>query len=228
MPAFESIPLIVVGVVTFLAAFTDIWKFKVYNLLTLPALGLGLLVSTALGGWTGLGAGLLGAGFGFGILVVFYALGGVGAGDVKLLTAVGAWLGPFWTVHVFIVAALAAGVYALGLLLVRGGPLAVAVEILAVRQAVFVPGKLGRSDADIAAEVARSDRRRRLVPFGAMICVGFFVMVVWWHARLGQVWPPYPMSPADRLAVASVTLADFAAGSSAVGSLAPGLEEIRP
>ena len=208
MPSTEFIPLIVVGVVTLLAACTDLWKFRVYNLLTLPALMAGLLVSTALGGWAGLGASLLGAGFGLGILVVFYALGGVGAGDVKLLTAVGAWLGPFWTVHVFIASALAAGVYAVGLILARGGPLAVAVEILAIRQAIFEPSKLGRPAADIAAEVARTDRRRRLVPFAAMICVGFFVMVAWWHARLGQVWPPYPTSAADRLAAASFRPAD--------------------
>ena len=209
MPSTEFIPLIVVGVVTLLAACTDLWKFRVYNLLTLPALMVGLLVSTVLGGWAGLGASLLGAGFGFGILVVFYALGGVGAGDVKLLTAVGAWLGPFWTVHVFIASALAAGVYAVGLILARGGPLAVAVEILAIRQAVFEPIKLGRSSADIAAEVTRSDRRRRLVPFAAMICVGFFVMLAWWHSRMGQVWPPYPTSAADRLAVASFGPADW-------------------
>ena len=208
LPSTEFLPLIVVGVVTLLAAWTDLWKFKVYNLLTLPTLALGLLVSTVLGGWAGLGASLLGAGFGFGILVVFHALGGVGAGDVKLLTAVGAWLGPFWTVHVFIASALAAGVYAVGLILARGGVLAVAVEILALRQAIFDPSQLGRPAADIAAEVTRSDRRRRLVPFAAMTCVGFFVMVAWWHARLGQVWPPYPTSAADQIAVASLGTAD--------------------
>ena len=208
MPSTELLPLIVVGVVTLMAACTDLWKFKVYNLLTLPSLVLGLLVSTVLGGWAGLGASLLGAGFGFAILVVFYALGGVGAGDVKLLTAVGAWLGPFWTVHVFIASALAAGVYAVVLILTRGGVLAVAVEILAIRQAIFEPSKLGRPDADIAAEVSRSDRRRRLVPFAAMICVGFFVMVAWFHPRMGQVWPPYPTSATDRLALASFWSAD--------------------
>ena len=204
MVPVELIPLAAVGVVTILAASTDVWKFKVYNLLTLPALALGLIVSTALGGWAGLGASLLGAGFGFGILAVFFALGGVGAGDVKLLTAVGAWLGPSWTVHVFIASALAAGAYAVALLFVRGGVLGVAVEVLALRRAIFRPSELGRPDADIAAEVARPDRRRRLVPFAAMICVGFFGVVAWWHARLGQVWPPYPTNSLDRVAVAAV------------------------
>lgn len=214
MLAVEYFPLAVVGVVTFVAATTDLWKFKVYNLLTLPALALGLLASTALGGWAGLGSSLLGAGFGFGILVVFFALGGVGAGDVKLLTAVGAWLGPYWTIHVFIAAALAAGVYAVALIFARGGFFAVAVELLTLRQAIFHPGALGRPEADIAAEVARADRRRRLVPFGAMICVGFFVLLIWWQPRLHQVWPPYPTAGTDRLALA-------AAGPDAVDLPAP-------
>lgn len=197
MLAIEFLPLAVVGIVTLLAATTDLWRFKVYNALTLPTLGLGLIAALALGGWAGLGASLLGAGFGFGILVVFFALGGVGAGDVKLLTAVGAWLGPFWTVHVFCAAALAAGAYAVALIFARDGALGVAVEVLAVRRAVFAPAMLGRPEADIAAEVGRADRRRRLVPFAAMICVGFFVMVAWWHAR-------WPVTPAEPPAIAAV------------------------
>ncbi len=162
-----------------------------------------MATSTILGGWAGLSASLLGAGFGFTILVVFFALGGVGAGDVKLLAAVGAWLGPYWTVHVFIASALSAGAYAVGLLLLRGGVLAVAVEVLSIRQAVFRPAAIGRGDVDLAAEVRRPDRRRRLVPYAAMICVGYFLVVAWWHARLVQVWPPYP-SRLDSLAAVAV------------------------
>ena len=205
MSTTELIPLVVVAVATLLAAATDLWKFKVYNLLTLPTLALGLLGSAALGGWAGLWSSLMGAGFGFAILVIFYVLGGVGAGDVKLLTAVGAWLGPFWTFHVFIASALAAGVYALVLVLGRGGIAAVVVELFSIRQAVFHPKSIGRPDADIASEVKRSDRRRRLVPFAAMICVGYFFNVAWWQNRLAQVWPPYP-TRLDSLAVASAPL----------------------
>jgi len=205
LPSTELIPLAAVGLATLAAATTDLWKFKVYNLLTLPTLALGLIASTLLGGWAGLWSSLLGSGFGFAILVVFFALGGVGAGDVKLLTAVGAWLGPFWTLQVFIASALAAGVYACLLIFLRGGFLAVALEILSVRQAVFQPKTLGRPDADLSAEVNRADRRRRLVPFAAMICVGYFMNVAWWQSRLVQVWPPYP-TRSDSTAVASASI----------------------
>ena len=213
MSSSELIPLAAVGVATLLAAATDLWKFKVYNLLTLPTLTLGLAASTILGGWAGLWSSLLGAGLGFAILVVFHALGGVGAGDVKLLTAVGAWLGPVWTVQVFLASALAAGAYAVVLVLARGGFAAVALEIYSIRQAVFRPKALGRPAADLAVEVSRPDRRRRLVPFAAMICVGYFFNVAWWHDRLVQVWPPYPSRP-DSLRVASaLATAPVTAGS---------------
>lgn len=206
---YELVPLGAVGVATLLAAATDLWKFKVYNFLTLPTLALGLLASTILGGWAGLWSSTLGAGFGFALLVIFYALGGVGAGDVKLLTAVGAWLGPYWTIHVFAASALAAGIYAVILVFVKGGFLGVVAELLSIRQAVFQPRSLGRPDVNLAMEVNRADRRRRLVPFAAMICVGYFFNVAWWHSRLVQVWPPYP-TRFDSLAVAS---SPFSTGS---------------
>ena len=108
----EAVPLIVASAVTIVAATTDLWKFKVYNALTLPALAGGVVVSACLGGASGLGSSLLGASAGFFVLAAFFALGGVGAGDVKLFAALGAWLGPWPTMQVFAASALMAGLYA--------------------------------------------------------------------------------------------------------------------
>ncbi len=190
---FESnlIPLIAVGLATLAASATDLWKFKVYNALTVPTLAMGLAGSAWLGGWDGLRASLLGAGLGFAVLVAFFAMGGVGAGDVKLLTAVGAWLGPYLTYQVAVASALAAGVYAVAMVVLRGGPMAVVAEVVALRDAVADPGSLRRAGGGIEAEVGRADRRRRLVPFAAMTCVGFFATLGWWRSDLGSVWPPY-------------------------------------
>ena len=190
MPPTDLLPLAVVGVATLIAAATDLWKFKVYNLLTLPTLGLGLVGSAWLGGWQGLATSLLGAGLGFGLLVVFFALGGVGAGDVKLLAAVGAWLGPFLTSQVFVASALCGGLYALALVFARGGVCGMAVELIAAGEALRSPGSWRRPSSMIGEEVARADRRRRLVPFAAMTCLGFFGTLAWWGRDLGQAWPP--------------------------------------
>src|SRR2546423_14815996 len=82
------------------AAVIDGWKLKVPNWLTFPlvlsgwALGLlhnfGLLESTGQGG---IGASLAGTALGFVLLFPVYAIGGLGAGDVKMQMGFGAWIG---------------------------------------------------------------------------------------------------------------------------------------
>jgi prepilin peptidase CpaA len=186
----DLLPLVAVGLATLAAAATDLWKFKVYNILTFPMIAAGLVVSTFLGGWGGLASSLMGAGLGFGLLVVLCAMGGVGEGDVKLLTAVGAWLGPYLTYQVFVATALFGGAYAVSLVLIREGVMGLAVELIAARQALLSPGSWKRPESTIEAEVRRPDRRRRLVPFAAMTCLGFFATIAWWGRDLDRVWPP--------------------------------------
>jgi prepilin peptidase CpaA len=198
MPQADLLPLVVVALAMLAASVTDLWMFKVYNVLTIPMLLTGLCVSTALGGWAGMGSSLLGAGLGFGLLAVFYAAGGVGAGDVKLLTALGAWLGPYLTYQVFVASAIFGGIYALALVLGRGGVLGVAVELIAARNALLSPGPWKRPASTIGDEVRRPDRRRRLVPYAAMICLGFLATMAWWASDLDRVWPPH-----DRAATVS-------------------------
>ena len=194
MSPTDLIPLAAVALATIAASATDLWKFKVYNALTFPTLVLGLAVSAWLGGFAGLFSSLLGAALGLGLLVVFFAAGGVGAGDVKLLMAVGAWLGPYLTYQVFIASALSAGLYAVVLVWLRGGVMAVVAEVFLIRTRVR-PGSTAQAPVAIEAEVRRPDRRRRLVPFAAMTCVGFFATLAWWGHDLDKAWPPYHRAP---------------------------------
>lgn len=195
-----TLPLVVAGLAASIAAATDLWRFKVYNALTLPTLGLGLIAAVTVGGWPGLRVALLGAGLGFVVLLALHALGGVGAGDVKLLTALGAWLGPDWLVRVFAASALATGAYALALVAWRRGLTGVAAEWILARHALAHPSTLRRAGGpDLAAELARPDRRLRLVPFAAMTCVGFFAVLL---GDFGQPTAATPMAPSGgRLAV---------------------------
>ncbi len=77
-----------------LGAITDLWRGKIYNWLTMPAMLLGLLASSGFYGWSGGLSSLLGIGLGFLLYGVLYALGAMAAGDVKLLMALGAWGAP--------------------------------------------------------------------------------------------------------------------------------------
>jgi prepilin peptidase CpaA len=175
------IPAAVVIVATLIAAATDIWKFKVYNALTLPLLLGGLTYHAATAGWSGLATSSLGLLFGFAALLVFYVMGGMGAGDVKLMAGIGAWLGMPLTFYVFVASGLAGGVYAVALLVFRHGlqDAAIHMHILWLRLSAF--GRHLGNDARIEAEVKRDDRRSRLIPFAAMVAVGVIATFVWFQ-----------------------------------------------
>jgi prepilin peptidase CpaA len=200
MSPTELLPLAAVALVIVVASVTDLWKFKVYNALTYPALLAGLIVSTLLGGWGGLASGLMGAGLGLGLLVIFHAMGGVGPGDVKLMAAIGAWLGPYLTYQVFIASALFQGAYAVILVIGQYGLMGLAVEMASARQMLRSPGSWRLPTDTVAERVPRPDCRRRLVPFAAMTCLGFFATLAWWGRDLDRVWPPVDRKPATAVA----------------------------
>jgi len=71
------------------------WRLRrIPNWLTVPGLLGGLAVNSLAWGWQGTRASLEGAGLGLALLLPFVLLRGLGAGDWKLMGALGAWLGP--------------------------------------------------------------------------------------------------------------------------------------
>ena len=101
-------------------AATDLRSRRIPNLLTGPAMLLGLLLHGLAGGWRELLsalAALLVCGF---VFLIFHLAGGMGAGDVKLIAAVGSLLGFGAVVPLLVYTALAGGVMALALAVLRG------------------------------------------------------------------------------------------------------------
>lgn len=76
------------------AGWLDWRSRRIPNWLTVPALLVGLATNTLLFGWSGTKSGLEGAGLGLGLLLPFVLARGLGAGDWKLMGALGALLGP--------------------------------------------------------------------------------------------------------------------------------------
>src|SRR5438067_13221136 len=130
------------------AAVIDGWKLKVPNWLTLPMILAGWGYGLAAAGWAGFGQSVLGTLAGLGLLLPLYAIGGMGAGDVKLLAGVGAWVGPAITLWAFTTSAVVGGLMALAMVAWSGDYVrhwvqlqAIGHEILTVRN----PQKLANS-----------------------------------------------------------------------------------
>lgn len=105
---------------TLYASWIDFAQRRVPNWLNAIIAAAGLTMQFAFHGWGGVGAGLLGMLVGFGVLIVPWAMHGMGAGDVKLMSAIGAWLGPWLTLVSFSVGAVFGGVAAVVMILCTG------------------------------------------------------------------------------------------------------------
>ena len=101
-----------------LAGGWDLARRKIPNWLTFGLMGLGLVMGFIAGGLEGLADSLQGLLLGGALLFIPFLLGGMGAGDVKLLAAIGALKGSSFVLRAFLYGALAGGALALGALLV--------------------------------------------------------------------------------------------------------------
>lgn len=114
-------PAILAGAVLLaaVAGWTDLRTRRIPNWLTVPAFALGIVANTILNGRAGLKDSLLGALLGFGLLLPFYLLRSMGAGDLKFVVALGAFTGPGRLVDVLIGSVFVAGAMALILVIYK-------------------------------------------------------------------------------------------------------------
>jgi len=98
---------------TLLASWIDFRERRVPNWLNAALALSGLAAQTAYFGWSGLVASTEGLAIGLIVLIVPWAMHGMGAGDVKLMAAIGAWFGPALCLAAFVAGALVGGVIAI-------------------------------------------------------------------------------------------------------------------
>lgn len=193
--SWENWPIVVICIGMLAAAIIDWWKFKVPNKLTFPIILTGWLLGLAnnlgLGaGDGGIGSALLGTILGFALLIPVYAIGGMGAGDVKMTMGFGSWIGAFYGINTgsdtdgasiifwaFITGVLVGGVIGLGMILVRGQFRKNAQHLREILGDMFKSKGIG----DIADKAnARRPRWHRL-PYGVPLCIGFLGYLAWLH-----------------------------------------------
>jgi prepilin peptidase CpaA len=102
------------------ASWIDYSERRVPNWLNAGLAAAGLIMQGVFFGWPGVASGALGLLVGLGVLILPWAMHGMGAGDVKLMAAIGAWLGPWLTLLSFAAGGLIGGVVAVIMILWTG------------------------------------------------------------------------------------------------------------
>lgn len=150
------------------AVYSDLRWHRIPNWLSLLGLVAGLALQTLANGAHGMVSGLLGAGVGLACFAPFYLLRAMGAGDVKLLAAVGSFMGPEGAFYAAMCSLLAGGAGAIGYVLWR-----------VVRAAISTLVQEGLAAVGASALVAAGIARRDRLPFALPIAVGG--MAAWWY-----------------------------------------------
>jgi prepilin peptidase CpaA len=168
IPPVHHFPLVAFVALLAAAAWTDFRWRRIPNVLVASLATAGLTHAVLVGGLRGGAASLLGLGVGFLILLWPFARGLMGAGDVKLLAAIGAWSGAGSVIQVALLGALIGGVLSLvALLWLDQGERA---RVRGNVTSAFLSGNLSVPEPSVIS-------RRGGIPFGIALAVAGWMVV---------------------------------------------------
>ena len=155
----------IAGPIGIAAVVDDLSRRRISNWIPAVALLAGLGLQITQYGWRGGLSGLLGAMTGGAVFLIFYLLGGMGAGDIKLMAGFGAILGATGILEASLWTAACGGILATGVMLV---------STLQVRW------RKGRSRISGNAECFQPARRVRAdsIPYAPAIAAGVWLSLV--------------------------------------------------
>ncbi|MBV8053450.1 MAG: prepilin peptidase [Acidobacteriaceae bacterium] len=169
---------IVAAIVGAIAGYTDYRWRRIPNWLTVPGLLLGIALNSLAQGGYGVRYSLVGAGLGLLILLPFVLIRSLGAGDWKLIGALGAFVGPHNLITVLFVTVVIAGLMALFVVIWKRRFLQTMRNIggmLAAMMSLHLPGR----------EVSLDNPESSKIPFGvaAAIAIVLFAAAQLWNSR---------------------------------------------
>jgi prepilin peptidase CpaA len=160
-----------VGLFALLCAVLDYRTMKIPNWLTVSAAVIGLGYHTIAPQGIGPLWALAGFAVGFSLLIVPWLLGGGGMGDVKMLAALGTWLGPLMVLVAFGGGAILASIGAIGVLVYSTVDCGISAT-----QRRYLAARAG-SSSDIRQETPR--KIRRVLPFAVPVAIATWLVLAW-------------------------------------------------
>ncbi|MBS4196147.1 A24 family peptidase [Lederbergia citri] len=148
---------------------TDLRSRKILNIVTLPAILVALIYHTFTSGFQGLSFSGLGFLVGLGLLLIPFLMGGVGAGDVKLLAAIGAWKGTMFVLYTGLFAGVIGGLISIFILL-KNKKLGFTLKSM-LFSVLFLKGTKGSLQFT-------SDTKSVSIPYAIPIAIGSFLTLL--------------------------------------------------
>ncbi|WP_338826481.1 A24 family peptidase [Neomoorella thermoacetica] len=157
-----------------LVGVTDFISHYIPNFITLPLMVAGIFYHLWAGNWV---ASLIGASACFLLGLVMFAHGGMGGGDVKLMAAIGAWMGLYGALAVIFVASCIGGVWGLGKLVKQGRLKERLLYLIQGAYLTFVGGIKGALTLEKIPEDINAPIPKDAIPFGACLAAGVWVFM---------------------------------------------------
>ena len=164
--------------VAVIGAVIDLRTARIPNRLTYTALLAALPLRTVLLGLSGLKSGAIGVLVAGGLFLLLYALGAMGGGDMKLMAAVGAWVGSTQVMTLILAAALAGGVLAIGRIIFRNTVDETLRNTMRLIYYRFTSGLQPHPELNVQSSGSQR------VPYGVAIAVGALSCAgnaIWWR-----------------------------------------------
>ncbi len=162
-----------VSITLIVAAVIDGMYLKVPNKITYPLIAAGWIYSLGTGGLVGLGWSLAATFFGLGLLFGLHLIGGMGAGDVKLLAGIAAFVHIEHTWYIFVATTIVGGIMALIQIAMSGDWIKHWTQAQALLQEIAIV-----RNADKLYEISQERKPRMLLlPYGipmTVAAIGYF------------------------------------------------------
>ena len=172
------------------AVYFDLTQKRIPNFLTFPAILLGLTIFTINGSFDGFIQGLSGFGVGIAVFFLFFALGVMGGGDVKLMGAIGALKGVEFILYTTIFTGIIGGVIAIIYMIASGQAIITLKKVFFIGASFFFKtlffrlrspyfNYLSVHFSDKLEALQESGQSKKVyMPYGVAIAIGAFIVLI--------------------------------------------------